>query len=130
MFILPPSPVTSQPLVCANVTLMSSVQPEKALTPIYVTLSGIVISVSPVQPEKISYPMYVKLSESVIFVSPVQPEKAPFSILVTLSGIVFALRQPGTTGESLTSDARHAVANRNLRPTATTGERILSRYSS
>ena len=73
MFILPPSPVTSQPLVCANVTLMSSVQPEKALTPIYVTLSGIVISVSPVQPEKVSLSMLIPLSSILSTVTPAQP---------------------------------------------------------
>ena len=69
-------------------TVSRSEQPEKALAPIVVTLSGIVIDVSPEQPEKALAPMVVTLSGIVIAVSPEQPENADSPIFVTLFGIV------------------------------------------
>ena len=59
-------------------------QPEKASSPIDVTLLGIVIDVRPEQPEKAELPIDVTLLGIVIDVRPEQLSKAKFPIDVTL----------------------------------------------
>ena len=59
-------------------------QPEKAYSPMVVTLLGIVILVRPLQPLNALSPMLVTLLGIVMLVSPVQLANAPFSMLVTL----------------------------------------------
>ena len=72
-------------------TAVSPLQPEKALSPILVTLPGIAIEVSPLHPEKAPPPILVTLLGILIDVSPLQPEKALSPILVTLFGIFIEL---------------------------------------
>ena len=63
-------------------------QPEKACSPIDVTLFGILIEVRSVQPEKAQDPIEVTLFGISIEVRPVQPKKALDPIDVTLLGIL------------------------------------------
>lgn len=90
------------------VMLSSDEQPEKAPSPMLVTLFGIVMLVSPVQPENAELPMLVPLvittsndllphcfatvdatvEDPVILVNPSHQAKAPPPILVTLFPIV------------------------------------------
>lgn len=65
---------------CAFIPLkpksVNAVQPWNALSPIWVTLFGMVTAVKPKQPLNARLPMVVTLSGSVTVVKPVQPEKA------------------------------------------------------
>jgi len=83
-------------IVLAELTVIAvrRLQPKKALFPMLVTLSGIVMLVRLVQPSKAPCPMLVKLAlvGNVTLVSPVQFSKALYPMLVTLSGIITVLR--------------------------------------
>ena len=68
------------------------VQPEKADSPIDVTLLGMVTEVRPEQPEKADHPMDVTLLGMVTEVKPEQPEKAEIPMEVTLLGMVMEVR--------------------------------------
>ena len=75
--------------------LVRPVQLLKALSPMLVTLLGIVMLVRPVQYSKAPFPMLVTLLGIVMLVRPVQLLKAQISMLVTgipsiLDGIVIA----------------------------------------
>ena len=63
------------------------VQPEKALEPMLVTLSGMIMVVRLVQPENAYLPMLVTLSGIIILPRLVQPSNAPLPMLVTLPSV-------------------------------------------
>lgn len=63
---------THQPSVISNVTLVSALQPEKAYSPIIVTLSGIMMLVSKSQFLNAELPMLVTRSGILMSVSEVQ----------------------------------------------------------
>ena len=63
-------------------------QPEKALSPIFVTLFGMVTEVSALQLEKAMSPIFVTLFGMVTEVRDLQPLKAALPIFVTLFGMV------------------------------------------
>ena len=69
-------------------TLVKPLQPEKALSPIFVTLEGMVTLVKPLQPEKAEEPISVTLEGMVTLVKPLQPEKVEEPIFVMLEGMV------------------------------------------
>ena len=62
-------------------------QPENALPPMVVTLSGMVMEARAEQPENALSPMVVTLSGMVIDAREEQPENAPLQITFTPSGI-------------------------------------------
>ena len=70
------------------VTDVSPLQPEKALSPMDVTLLGMTTDVSPLQPEKAKPPMDVTLLPIETDVRPLQPENALSPMSVTLFPIV------------------------------------------
>lgn len=74
-------------------TLVRLLQPENAVLPILVILSGIVILVRLLQPENALLPILVRLFGIVMLGSLLQPENALFPILVTLLGIVMLVRK-------------------------------------
>ena len=75
------------------VTEVRPEQPVKALLPIVITPSEIVIDVSPVQPENAKSPIAVTLLGMVTEVRLEQPVKALLPIDVTLLGIVTEVRR-------------------------------------
>ena len=62
--------------------LVKPLQPRNALSPILVTLFGIVILVNPLQAVNAEEPILVTLFGIVILVNPLQPENAQETILV------------------------------------------------
>ena len=95
------------------VTLVSPVQPKKALLPKAVTEFGIVTPVKLVQPEKAESPMSVTELGMVTPVKLVQPEKAEPLIVVTDSGMLTSvILDPCTkaTGSSVTSSPMITVS--------------------
>ena len=80
--------VTASTVIC-----FTFLQPEKASSPIVVTLLGIVIEVREEQSEKTLSPIVVTLLGIVIEVRERQLAKAAPSIVVTLLGIVIEVRE-------------------------------------
>ena len=72
----------------------SPLQPPNALSPMLVTLGGIVTNVSPLQPSNAEYPMLVTLDGIVTDVSPLQPSNAEFPIAIS-SVISTAVNETG-----------------------------------
>jgi hypothetical protein len=76
MFVTPLLEVLVQPIVFSNVAEARLVQPEKAWSPIAVTLSGMVIEVKDLHPSKALLPMFTTLSGMFISCRAEQLKKA------------------------------------------------------
>ena len=61
---------------------LRAVQPEKALSPIIVTLSGMLTEVRAIQPENAPFPMFVTLLGMQMVLSEVQPRNVKLLMLV------------------------------------------------